>query len=320
MDILGIDIAKRTFNVALLRDNKLRHRKFANNPEGFKQLDGWLTKHGITQVHACLEATGTYGEALAEHLYKAGQVVSVINPARIKAFAQSELQRNKTDRADAALIARFCLQKEPDPWSPAPDEIRDLQALVRHLDSLIQTRTQLANRLSTSQARTVLESLQNLIDAVEAEIDKIQRQIRDHINSHPDLKKCQDLLISIPGIGAQTAAKLLAEIEHLREYKHASQAVAYAGLSPQHAQSGTSIRARPKLSKIGNTRVRKALYFPAVVALRYNPIIRDLAERLAQRGKCKMVIIGAAMRKLLHLAFGVLKTHKPFDENHLLSA
>lgn len=320
MDVLGVDIAKRTFDVALLRVTKLRHKQFANNAVGFKQLDIWLSKHSITTVHVCLEATGIYGEALAEHLHKAGHVVSVVNPACIKAFAQTELQRNKTDRADAALIARFCQEKKPDRWTPAPVEIRELQALVRHLDSLIQTRTQLANRLSTAQAGSVIESLRNLIEAVDAEIEQTQRKIRDHIDNHPDLKKCRDLLTSIPGIGAQTAAKLLAEIEHLREYKHARQAVAYAGLSPQHRESGESIRGRTKLSKIGNSRVRKALYLPAVVALRHNPIIRDLANRLALRGKCKMVIIGAAMRKLLHLAFGVLKTRKPFDENHALSA
>ena len=320
MNILGIDISKQTFNVALLRDTKLRHRKFSNTPDGFKMLVSWLTKQGVNQIHACLESTGIYGEALAEYLHNAGHVVSVVNPARIKAFAQTELQRNKTDKADAGLIARFCQEKKPDRWLPAPAEIRDLQALVRHLDSLVQTRTQLSNRLSTTGARTVIESLQNLIQAVDVEIDQTRSQIRDHIDNHPDLKKRQDLLTSIPGIGDQTAAKLLAEIEHLSDYKHSKEAVAYAGLSPQHKQSGTSVRGRSKLSKIGNSRVRKSLYLPAVVAIRYNPIIRALAQRLAQRGKCKMVIIGAAMRKLLHLAYGVLKTHKPFDENHALSA
>lgn len=317
MDILGIDIAKRTFDVALLRGSKLRHKQFANNTEGFKLLDIWLSKQNVTTVHACMEATGTYGEQLAEHLHNAGHIVSVVNPACIKAFAQTELQRNKTDRVDAALNARFCQEKRPNRWTPPPVEIRELQALVRHLDSLTQTHTQLSNRLGTTRAQTVIDSLRKLIDAVQTEIDQTQSKIRDHINNHPDLKSCLDLLTSIPGIGAQTAAKLLAEIEHLRQYKQARQAVAYAGLSPRHNESGES-RGRPRLSKIGNSRVRKALYLPAVVAIRYNPIIRDLANRLAQRGKCKMVIIGAAMRKLLHLAYGVLKTRKPFDQHFLL--
>jgi len=320
MDSLGIDIAKRTFDVALLRGSKLRHKQFPNNPDGFKLLDSWLKKLGVDRVHACLESTGTYGEALALHLHKSGHIVSILNPARIKAFAQTELQRNKTDRVDATLLARFCQMYNPSPWTPPPGEIRELQALVRHLDSLIETRTQLMNRLNTTQVESVVLSLQTLVEAVETEIQQTQTKIRDHINNHPDLKECRELLTSIPGIGAQTAAKLLAEIEHLREYKHARQAVAYAGLSPRHNESGTSVHSRTRLSKIGNARVRTALYMPAVTALRYNPIIRDLAARLAARGKCKMVIIGAAMRKLLHLAYGVLKTGKPFDENHSLSA
>lgn len=319
MDILGIDIAKRTFDVALLRDTKLRHKKFNNNSSGFTQLESWLAKQGVVDLHACLEATGNYGEALALHLHQAGHIVSIVNPARIKAFAQTELRRNKTDRADATLIAQFCQLHKPKPWAPAALEIRELQALVRHLDSLIETHTQLKNRLDVTQAPSVINSLQALIKAVKAEIAATKRQIRDHVNSHPDLKECRDLLTSIPGIAATTAVKLLAEIEHLREYKHPRQAVAYAGLSPRQNDSG-EVRRRSRLSKIGNSRVRKALYMPAVVALRYNPIIKQLSQRLARAGKCKMVIIGAVMRKLLHLSYGVLKNRKPFDENHAAAA
>lgn len=315
MDILGIDIAKRTFDVALLRNTKLRHKKFNNNSAGFIQLDQWLVKQAVVNLHACLEATGNYGEALALHLHQAGYVVSIVNPACIKAFGQSELQRNKTDRADAGLIARFCEKQKPQPWAPAPLEIRELQALVRHLDSLTETRTQLMNRLNSTQVESVINSLRTVIEAVNAEIAATKRKIRDHINGHPDLKECRDLLTSIPGIATTTAVKLLAEIEHLREYKHPRQAVAYAGLSPRQNDSG-EVRRPSRLSKIGNSRVRKALYMPAVVALKYNPIIKQLSQRLSERGKCKMVVLGAVMRKLLHLAFGVLKTRKPFDENH----
>lgn len=315
MDILGIDIAKRTFDVALKRNTKFRNKKFNNNSAGFIQLDEWLAKHAVVKLHACLEATGNYGEALALHLDQAGHVVSIVNPACIKAFGQSELQRNKTDRADAGLIARFCEKQKPQPWAPAPLEIRELQALVRHLDNLTETRTQLMNRLNSTQVESVINSLRTVIAAVNAEIAATKRKIRDHINRHPDLKECRDLLTSIPGIAGTTAVKLLAEIEHLRDYKHPRQAVAYAGLSPRQNDSG-EVRRPSRLSKIGNSRVRKALYMPAVVALKYNPVIKQLSQRLSQRGKCKMVVLGAVMRKLLHLAYGVLKTRKPFDENH----
>ena len=125
LDFLGIDIAKKTFNVALLRNDKLRHKKFENSPEGFKQLDSWLVKQGVIEIHACLEATGSYSEGLALHLHQAGHKVSLVNPARIKAFGQSELRRNKTDRADATLIARFCSMHRPAAWVPPPAEIRE---------------------------------------------------------------------------------------------------------------------------------------------------------------------------------------------------
>jgi transposase len=320
IDVLGIDIAKKTFDVALLRNDKFRNKKFANNPEGFKQLDAWLAKQGTVRVHACLEATGSYSEAPAVHLHQSGHIVSLVNPARIKAFGQAELQRNKTDRADAMLIARFCLKHNPAPWTPAPPEIRELQALVRHLDDLIGTRTQLRNRLTDGQRiESVLESLRSLIKSVDAEIKLTRKKIRQHLNRHPDLKADHELLVTIKGIGEKTATLLLAEIQHIRQYKHARQAAAYAGLSPMILDSGTSLK-RSRLSKTGNARVRKALFMPAIVAKRHNPVLRKFSERLSQRGKSKMVIIGAVMRKLLHLAFGVLKTRKPFDPNHAIGA
>ena len=320
LDFLGIDIAKKTFDAALLRNDKFRHKKFANTSDGFKQLDAWLVKQGAIQIHACLEATGSYSELLAVHLHQAGHTVSLVNPARIKAFSQSELQRNKTDRADATLIARFCSMHHPTVWTPPPAEIRELQALVRHLDDLIGTRTQLANRLSDGpRVESVLESLRSLIKTVDAEIKLTKQKIRKHIDDHPSLKQDCDLLETIPGIGERTATILLAEIQHLRHYKHARQAAAYAGLSPRLEDSGTSIKSS-RLSKTGNSRVRKALFMPAIVASRYNPVLRQFSERLLRRGKPKMVIIGAVMRKLLHLAFGVLKTRRPFDANHAIAA
>lgn len=320
MEPLGIDISKKDFRVALLLGEKVRQKKFRNELGDFQALSTWLAKQGVSTVHACLEATGNYGEALAFYLHQAGHAVSIVNPVRIKAFAQTELTRNKTDKLDAVLIARFCLMYKPDFWVPAPPEIRELRALVRHLDDLLETHTQLKNRLANSlSVETVQDSLRTLIEAVEQQIAEIQDKIRSHIGGHSDLKACRDLLTSIPGIGALTAARLLGEIEHLRQYRHARQVVAYAGLSPRHNQSGT-LRSPTRLSKIGNSHVRKALYFPALTALRCNPVVRELGRRLEQSGKCKMVIIGAAMRKLLHIAFGVLKTRTPFVENHRLLA
>ena len=318
---LGIDIAKRTFAVALLRDGKSRHRHFNNTPSGFTQLLTWLARQHVTPVHAVLEATGAYGEALALALHAAGHRVSVVNPARIKAFGQSRLARNKTDRADAALIALFAAQQEPEAWTPPPEEIRRLQGLVRHLDDLLRHRVQLRQRLTESNpVGAVRESLRSLVAALDEQVRQTEQQIRQHVKQHPGLKADCELLTSIPGIGAATAARVLAEMQQLRRFGSARQAAAYAGLTPQRRESGTSLRGQGRLSKVGNARVRKALYLPALTALRFNPLIGLMAQRLRQRGKKEMVIVGAAMRKLVHLAYGVLKTGKPFDQAHAQGA
>jgi len=314
---LGIDIGKDSFHVELSRNEKLRHRRFANRQEGFAELGVWLAKHQVAQVHACLEATGPYSEALALYLHQQGHTVSVVNPAQIKAFGQSELLRNKDDRPDAGLIRRFCEKQQPAAWTPAPAHLRELQALTRHLENLHETRQQQLNRLEGTNTKSVVKSLRKLARHLEAEIQRTEKQIADHLNSHPDLKQQCRLLESIPGIGKRTAAKLLAEIEGINQYKSARQVAAYAGLTPQNNRSGT-IRGKTRLSKTGNARVRKALFLPAMVAKQHNPIVRTFCQRLAQRGKTKMQIVGAAMRKLIHIAFGVLKSGKMFDPNHEL--
>ena len=314
---LGIDISKDSFHVELSVNEKLRHRKFANRKEGFAELCVWLAKHKAVQVHACLEATGPYSEDLALHLHQQGHTVSIVNPAQIKAFGQSELRRNKDDRPDAGLIRRFCEKQRPAAWTPPPAHLRELQALTRHLENLIETRQQQLNRLEGAKTKGVIKSLRKLATYLDSEITRTEKQIQDHVDNHPDLKQQCQLLESIPGIGKRTAAKLLAEIEDIANYKSARQVAAYAGLTPRNYRSGT-IRGKTRLSKTGNARVRKALFLPAMTAKRYNPIVRSFCQRLACHGKNKMQVIGAAMRKLIHIAFGVLKSGKQFDPNHEL--
>jgi len=314
---LGIDIAKLKFDVCLInRSGKLKHKVFLNTASGFEQLIRWLESQKTGELHACLEATGTYGEALALRLHEVGCVVSVVNPAAIKAFASACLSRTKTDKVDAALIARFCLAQQPTAWSPPATEVRQLQALVRRLESLIEMRVTEENRLSSGIAvDAVRHSLEAHIAYLREQIKQTEHLIGQHINNHPDLKEQSDLLDSIPGIGTATAALLLAEITNITQYKSARQVAAYAGLVPRERRSGSSVHGRVQLSKIGNARLRKALYFPAITALRCSNFFKAWASGLRERGKCKMSVIGAAMRKLIHLSYGVLKTGKPFDPN-----
>lgn len=310
---LGIDIAKASFQVALLRDGKLRHHSFANTPQGFAQLQAWLTKLGLKRVHACMEATASYGEHLALFLYQAGHTLSVVNPARIKGFAQSELQRNKTDKLDASVIARFCATQKPEAWTPPPVEIQQLQALMRRLEALQQMRQQEVNRLEQVRHQEIIgESVLKIIATLDAEIGRLRQLIKEHIDEHPHLRQDRELLMSIPGIGETTASWLLSELQ-VKAYRSARQVAAHAGLTPRHKESGKSVRGPTRLSKTGNARLRRAMYMPALVARRYNPLVRAFCERLNQRGKRPMEIIGAAMRKLLHIVYGVLKSGKAFD-------
>jgi transposase len=314
---IGIDIAKSKFDVCLLKENgSAKHKVFANTENGFEQLIRWLSSHQVDNLHACLEATGSYGEALAMFLFDAGCKVSVVNPAQVKAFAASRLTRTKTDKVDAELIARFCLALQPEAWTPPAPQVRELQALVRRLESLVEMRLMEENRLSSGvPVESVRHSLESHISYLVEEIKQTEMMIRQHINNHPDLKQKSDLLDSIPGIGETTAALLLAEIPNVNQYKSARQVAAYAGLVPRERRSGSSVRGRTCLSKIGNARLRKALYFPAITALRCSGFFQQWVAGMRERGKSKMAVIGAAMRKLIHLAYGVLKTGKPFDPN-----
>lgn len=308
--ILGIDVAKKKLDVALRFDQKTLVRKFDNSPNGFKLLQGWLMSLHFEQVHACLESTGTYGEAVAEFLYEKGHRVSVVNPLRIKGYGRSDLQRNKTDPADARTIADFCLAKDPQDWHPLPAEIKHLQALTRRIEALQAMLNAEQNRLDLA-APKVRPSLDRVIGTLEEEIERVRCLIKDHIDNHPGLKGQNDLLQTIPGIGEKTAQVLLGELE-FAAFPTARALAAQAGVTPQQFQSGSSLN-RTRLSKLGNGRIRKALYFPAIVAVKHNEIIKNFASRLSQNGKTPMQVICAAMRKLLHIAFGVLKNNRPFD-------
>ncbi len=307
---LGIDVAKLKLDVALLTEQQIRTKQFENSPQGFKLLQAWLLALQLPQVHACLEATGTYSDAIALFLHEQGHLVSLVNPLRIKGYASAKLQRNKTDQADARLIAEFCAAQNPALWTPPAPEIRALQALTRRIETLEEMLQMEKNRLDSVPAET-RASLQRVMTALVEEIAKLQAQIKNHLDQHPPLKAQHDLLQTIPGIGEKTAQLLLSELDFAR-YDSARQVAAAAGVTPRKQESGTSLK-RTNLSKLGNGRVRKGLYFPAIVATRHNQIIKEFARRLRNNGKTSMQIVCAAMRKLLHQAFGVLKHKCPFN-------
>ena len=315
---LGIDVAKAKLDVCLLRDkglaqsSKPKNCLVSNSPEGFEALIQWLNVQKVMDIHVCMEATAHYSNGVARFLVEKGYTVSVVNPASIRAFARCELARGKSDKADAGRIARYCSLHHPRPWTPPTQETETLIALVHRLDALAKMRLIELNRLESAPA-LIQASVQTIVRALETEISRIREQLKTFIEQTDSLRQKRELLLSIPGIGETTALILLAELTRAERLETARQAAAFAGLVPRIYESGSSVRGRSSLSKQGCDRLRKALYFPAMTAMRHNPLLRAFSERLLRAGKPKMVVLGAVMRKLLQMAFGVLKSGRKFD-------
>jgi transposase len=321
MYFLGIDVSKAKLDVHLLAADNPDSAMFPNNKKGWHRLSNWLKKRSETAgVQVCLEATGRYGEEVTAYLHQRGYTVSLVNPARIKGYATSRLARNKTDAVDAALIADFCRAQHADlpVWTPPDPAQRQLQALVRHLADLDQMRQQERNRLQAGETATsVLQRIRDHITFLDAQMVAVKQEIEQHIDQHPDLRQQRDLIASIKGVGHLTAAKLLAEIRNIADFDSPQQLVAFAGLNPRQHRSGSSIRGKSRISKVGCAAIRAALFMPAIVAKNTNPYMQPLVQRLEQRGHCKLSIVVAVMRKLLHLIFGILKSQQPFDPHYL---
>jgi len=315
---IGIDVSKDTLDVCLLRaSSKEKHKEFSNDAAGHAKLLRWV-QHLVSEegCHYCLESTGSYSMAVAHFLAEAEQRVSIVNPARIKYAGMAQGAGNKTDRADARLIADYCRKENPALWRAAAPEVRELVALVRRLHSVQGLVVQEQNRLQApGLPQLVRTSLRQSIGFLQAEVKRLQKHIQQHIDNYPGLKADKELLLSIPGIGETTAHELLGELPDVTQFASAQAMAAYAGLCPREHSSGSSVRKRTRLSKQGNSHLRKALYFPAVSAMQWNAPVRAHYERLREKGKGKMVALGAAMRKLLMICYGVLKNRLPFDAN-----
>ncbi len=207
---VGIDVSKAKLDIALLRDaGKFRDKVIANTRKGYEELLTWLAKHGVSSAHVCMEATGPYWEELAEFLVDAGFQVSVVNPMLIRKYSESLGERNKTDKIDARVIARFCDERHPERWQAPSKSVRGLRALVRRRDALIELRTEELNRRDSASEPRVLASIEKVIAHLDEQIASIEKQIRDHIDSDPTLKEQRELLRTIPGIGPVVSAMLL---------------------------------------------------------------------------------------------------------------
>ena len=310
--ILGIDIAKYKFDVALILNGKFKNKVFDNNHTGFIALTDWLGTHQVQHTYACMEATGIYWEALATYLADAQHAVSVVNPAQISAYAKSVLQRGKTDVQDARLIARFCERERPILWQPAPANQRALLQLVRQLQHLNESYQAEQNRLKTSTG-LVYTSIAETASFLALQIKQLSANINQHIDQDPSLKQNLTLLDSIPGIGDKTAPWLLAYLGTGDRFGRGKQAAAFAGLSPRPWQSGSSIHGKSRISKTGHSDLRRILFMPALATYGRKKAFVAFVERLKASGKKPKEIVVALMRKIITIAQAVLKSQTPFN-------
>lgn len=323
---LGTDVSKAKLDCCLLLDESSGKRKtksVANSKSGVADLLTWTAKLGISpdQLHVIMEGTGVYHELAAFALADAGVTVSIVNPAQVKDFGRGLAVRTKTDGVDSFVLARYGALLKPPAWLPPPPEARLLQALLSRRDAIEQNLRRERNRQEKADATDTPDkvrlSLATSIEFLAKQLAQLDRDINDHIKSHPHLKGDLALLQSIPGVGPQVGRNLLA-VQHNHHFESAEQLAAYLGLVPVERQSGSSVKGRAKLSKAGPARVRGVLYMASVVATTCNPHVKALYERLLARGKSKMAALGAAMRKLVHLCFGVLKNRTPYRNDYAM--
>jgi len=312
VDVLGIDVGKVQLHAVLLQGEQTARKAVDNTSKGHQQLLAWLKNRKVRELHVCLEATGIYGEILAETLHDFGYIVSVVNPVQIKSFGRSAMVRTKTDRVDALIVAQFCRSQKPAAWTPPPQEIRDFRALLRRRETLQQMITAEKNRLEGVSSVQVRRSIKVVLKSLQRELTALEKSIDDHLDSHPDLRGTVERLDEIPGMGPLTAMKIVAETNGFSVCDTARELVAYAGLNPRHYQSGTITR-RGRISRIGNAALRKALYYAALSAKNHSSYFRAFVDRLKAAGKRPKVIITAIMRKLLVLAHTLVHNQTRFN-------
>lgn len=320
--VIGIDVSKATLDCAWIRDpdtGKAKTKIWTNNLGGHQRLVDWATHSlgvALSEIAFVMEATGVYHEALAHYLHRAGARVAVLNPAHLRDYAKSLAIRSKNDRKDSLVLARFGLTQPWRAWQPEAPEVRELRALLARLEAVEKDLRREQNRLEKAQisaaSTQVMDSIQRSIGALEAEKQRLERLVDDHIDRHPRLKKDAELLKTIPAVGPVLARHIVA-LYHSRGFQQGRQMAAYLGITPVEHTSGTSVRGRPRLSKTGSATIRAKLYMPAVVATRHNPHAKALYVRLRAKGKAKMSALGAVMRKLVHLCFGVLKHQQAYS-------
>lgn len=318
-DFVGIDVSARELVVAVRRGGGgAEMLRFGNNAEGHRKLVRCVTKRGRS-ARVALESTGVYSLDVALALERAPRVeVMVANPRAVKDFGDALLKRTKTDLEDAVVILEFVERMPFEPWRPPSQNALVLRAIARRITAMTQAAAAEKNRLHASDflaaaAGVIRRDIQVNLRHLERRIGCLADHAVAIIRGDEELNRKFEHLISVKGIGQASAVQILGELQVLPADMTARQWVAHAGLDPRSHDSGTSVNRPARISKIGNQRLRAALFMPAMVATQHEPCIRAYAETLKARGKKPLQAITAVMRRLLHSIHAMFRFDVPFD-------
>ena len=316
VNVAGIDISKKFFDVCMITGVAHQQKQFSNDATGIKAAAKWLEK----EVHCVMEVTGCYYMRLALYLQQHGFAVSVVNPLVIKRFSQMRLVRTKTDKADAKMIAHYALAEQPQIWTPPQQYSVTLQQLDSISEQLSKQHTALTNQLEAFAQSGMLEKgtrqfLLKSLKAIRQQQHSLKKKTDELIRKyHGEMIEC---LTTIPGLGNKTAAMLIVITDGFKKFSSHKQLAAYVGISPRIFESGSSIKGKAKVCKMGMSRIRTLLYVCAWSAKRCNRACKDLYDRLVARGKAKKQALIAVVNKILKQAFAIATRNEKYNNEYV---
>jgi len=326
---VGIDISSKTFNACVCSSDSsgnLQYSpdgKFSNTKSGFNQFIKWVRKTGksLRGVNFLMEATGVYYESLACHLDKLELQVNVVLPNTSKHYFSSLNIKTKTDKIDAKVLSQFAIERKHRSWHKPKDIYLELRSLTRYYVQLQENKTILNNQKHSKESSEytqgfILKLNKKLIAQIENQLKKVKDQIEHICKKDEELWAKLKMLMSIKGLGLMSVVTVVAETFGFEQVKNAKQLASYAGYDVVQRESGSSVKGRTRISKKGNRYIRNILFFPAMVACRYNDNLKKKYLRIIKKKESKMVGQVAIQRKLLLLMYTLWKKNECFDPNY----
>lgn len=329
--VVGIDVSQKELVVALGRmtidwtPELYAYKTFANNASGFDALEKWVSKQSQPEVgiRYVMEATGVYHESLSYYLFDKGHKLSVVLPNKISNYFRTLDIKTITDSTASQAITRFGLERNLEDWKRPNPVYKKLRQLVRERDQLVQERTAIKNQMHAEKAEAEpsddsVKRMKKRITLLDKQEEEIKEEIKRLVKSNEQIEEKVKITCTIPGIGLLTAATILAETNGFDLIRNKRQLTSYAGLDVVQKQSGTSVRGKTKISKKGNKYLRKAMYLPALSAIRHDEHFKGIFTRIVAKHGIKMKAGVAVQRKLLEMTFTIFRTNKPYDKDYLL--